>query len=274
MLKRPIPASDEPLPVVGLGTYQSFDVGTGAAGREPVREVLRLFAASGGTLVDSSPMYGKSESVVGDLASGLGLVGKLFMATKVWTSGREAGIAQMEASFRRMKVERMDLMQIHNLLDWKTHLATLKQWKAAGRVRYLGITHYHSGAYADLERLMKTKDYEFVQFNYSIAEREAEDRILPLARELGVAVIVNRPFAQASLFSRVRGREVPAWAAEFDCKSWGQFFLKYILGHPAVTCVIPATSKPQHMEDNMGAGLGRLPDEATRRKMVAYMDSL
>jgi diketogulonate reductase-like aldo/keto reductase len=219
-------------------------------------------------------MYGPSESVVGDLAAELGLIGKLFMATKVWTSGREAGIRQMEESLRRMKVERMDLMQIHNLLDWKTHLATLKQWKAAGLIRYIGITHYHSGAYAELERLMKTKDFEFVQFNYSIAEREAEERILPLARELGVAVIVNRPFAQASLFSRVRGKEVPAWAAEFDCKSWGQFFLKYILGHSAVTCIIPATGKPQHLLDNMMAGIGRLPDEATRRKMAAFTDSL
>ena len=273
-IARPIPSSGELLPVVGLGTYQSFDVGSDAAEREPVKEVLRQFAQRGGTLVDSSPMYGPSESVVGDLASGLGLIGKLFMATKVWTSGRDAGIAQMQESMRRMKVERMDLMQIHNLLDWKTHLATLKQWKATGRVRYIGITHYHSGAYADLERLMKTGDYDSVQFNYSIAEREAEQRILPLAQETGVAVIVNRPFAQASLFSRVRGKTVPEWAAEFDCQSWAQFFLKYILGHPAVTCVIPATAKPQHLADNMMAGVGRLPDEKLRRKMIAFMDSL
>jgi len=262
------------LPVVGLGTYQSFDVGSGAAEREPLKEVLRLFAAQGGKLVDSSPMYGPSESVVGDLATALGITAQLFMATKVWTSGREGGIRQMEDSLRRMKVERMDLMQIHNLLDWKTQLATLKQWKATGRIRYIGITHYHSGAYGELERLMKTKDFEFAQFNYSIAEREAEERILPLANELGVAVIVNRPFAQASLFARVRGKEVPSWAAEFDCKSWGQFFLKYILGHSAVTCVIPATGKPQHLLDNIGAGVGKLPDEATRRKMAAFMDSL
>lgn len=274
MMKRPIPSSGELLPVVGLGTYQSFDVGGSPAERDPLREVLRLFVQQGGTLVDSSPMYGPSESVVGDLAVELGLIGKLFMATKVWTSGRDAGIRQMEESLRRMKVERMDLMQIHNLLDWKTHLATLKQWKVAGRIRYIGITHYHSGAYADLERLMKSKEFEFVQFNYSIAEREAEERILPLAHELGIAVIVNRPFAQASLFSHVRGKDMPAWAAEFDCKSWGQFFLKYILSHPAVTCVIPATGKPQHLTDNMGAGTGKLPDEATRRRMAALMDSL
>jgi diketogulonate reductase-like aldo/keto reductase len=274
MTKRQIPSSGEALPVIGLGTYQSFDVGGGASEREPLKDVLRGFVRQGGKVVDSSPMYGSSESVVGDLATELGIAGQLFMATKVWTSGREAGIRQMEESLRRMKVERMDLMQIHNLLDWKTHLATLKQWKAAGRIRYIGITHYHSGAYAELERLMKTKDFQFVQFNYSIAEREAEERILPLARELGVAVIVNRPFAQASLFSRVRGKEVPAWAAEFDCRSWGQFFLKYIISHPAVTCVIPATGKPQHLIDNMGAGVGKLPDEAARKKMAAFMDSL
>jgi diketogulonate reductase-like aldo/keto reductase len=274
MATRPIPASGEMLPVVGLGTYQSFDVGGGASERDPLKEVLRLFVQQGGKLVDSSPMYGPSESVVGDLAAELGITGQLFMATKVWTSGREAGIRQMEESLRRMKVSRMDLMQIHNLLDWKTHLGTLQQWKAAGRIRYIGITHYHSGAYAELERLMKMKDFEFVQFNYSIAEREAEERILPLAREIGIAVIVNRPFAQASLFSRVRGKDVPAWAAEFDCQSWGQFFLKYILGHAAVTCVIPATGKPQHLLDNMGAGTGKLPDESTRRKMAAFMDSL
>jgi diketogulonate reductase-like aldo/keto reductase len=274
MAARPIPASGEMLPVVGLGTYQSFDVGSGASEREPLKDVLRLFVQQGGKLVDSSPMYGPSESVVGDLADELGISGRLFMATKVWTSGRDAGILQMEESLRRMKVPRMDLMQIHNLLDWKTHLGTLKQWKAAGRIRYIGITHYHSGAYAELERLMRTKDFEFVQFNYSIAEREAEERILPLAREIGIAVIVNRPFAQASLFSRVRGKDVPAWAVEFDCKSWGQFFLKYILGHPAVTCVIPATGKPQHLLDNMMAGIGALPDAAMRKRMVEYMNSI
>jgi diketogulonate reductase-like aldo/keto reductase len=272
--KRPIPRVGELLPVVGLGTYQSFDVGNGVGERDPLKEVLRLFVQHGGALVDSSPMYGSSESVVGDLAADLGITGQLFMATKVWTSGREAGIRQMEESLRRMKVARMDLMQIHNLQDWATHLKTLQAWKAAGRIRYMGITHYHSGAYGDLERLMKSRAFDFVQFNYSMAEREAEGRILPLAQETGTAVIINRPFAQASLFSRVRGKEVPAWAAEFECKSWGQFFLKYILGNPAVTCVIPATSKPHHLVDNMGAGVGKLPDEKTRRRMVAFMDKL
>ncbi|HWA13056.1 MAG TPA: aldo/keto reductase [Burkholderiales bacterium] len=272
--KRAIPRSGEMLPVVGLGTYQSFAVGSGADGRGPLKEVLRLFVEHGGKLVDSSPMYGPSEGVVGDLAAELELTDRLFMATKVWTSGRESGIRQMEESMRRMKVRRMDLMQIHNLQDWKTHAKTLQEWKAAGRIRYTGITHYHSGAYDELERLMKTKQFDFVQFNYSISEREAEDSVLPLAQDTGTAVIVNRPFAQAGLFSRVRGKEVPAWAAEFDCRSWGQFFLKYILAHPAVTCVIPATSKPKHLVDNMGAGVGRFPDPAMRRRMTAYIDAL
>lgn len=271
--KRRIPRSNEMLPVVGLGTYQSFAVGRDAGERAPLKEVLRLFVEHGGTLVDSSPMYGTSEGVVGDIASELGLSEKLFMATKVWTSGRESGIRQMEESMRLMKVRRMDLMQIHNLQDWKTHAKTLQEWKAAGKIRYAGITHYHSGAYDELERLMKTKQFDFVQFNYSISEREAEESVLPLAQETGTAVIINRPFAQASLFSRVRGREIPEWATEFDCRSWGQFFLKYILGHPAVTCVIPATSKPKHLVDNMGAGVGRLPDAAMRKKMAAYLDS-
>mgnify|MGYP000712036098 CR=1 FL=1 len=272
--KRPIPRSGEMLPMVGLGTYQAFGVGQDRNERDPLKEVLRLFVEHGGALVDSSPMYGTAESVVGDLAAEQGLTSKLFMATKVWTTGRDAGIRQMEESMQRMKVTRMDLMQIHNLQDWKTHAKTLKEWKAAGRIRYTGLTHYHSGAYGELERLIKTKDFDFVQFNYSISEREAEESLLPLAQDTGTAVIINRPFAQASLFSRVRGKEVPAWAAEFDCRSWGQFFLKYILSHPAVTCVIPATSKPHHLVDNMGAGIGKLADAAMRKKMVYYMDKL
>jgi aryl-alcohol dehydrogenase-like predicted oxidoreductase len=260
LIKRPIPSSGELLPVVGLGTYQSFDVGADAGEREPVRQVLRLFAQQGGTVVDSSPMYGPSESVVGDLADELGLIGKLFMATKVWTSGRDAGIAQMEESMRRMQVERMDLMQIHNLLDVETHTKTLREWKTAGRVRYIGITHYHSGAFRDLERLVKTKQYDFAQFNFSMAEREAEDRLLPACAESG--------------FSRVIGKSLPPWAADFDCTSWSQFFLKWILGHPAVTCVIPGTRRRAHLEDNLQAGVGRLPDAQTRRRMLEYLQQV
>jgi diketogulonate reductase-like aldo/keto reductase len=274
IIKRAIPRTGEQIPVIGLGTYDAFDVGSAETDRAALQDVLKSFAAAGGSLVDSSPMYGRAEAVVGDLTAGLGLRRSLFLATKVWTSGRDAGIRQMEDSFRLMKTQTMDLMQIHNLLDWKTHTATLKDWKKQGRVRYIGITHYHEGAYDDLERLIKTRDYDFVQLNYSIAEREAESTVLPLAQEMDVAVIANRPFAKASLFSRVRGKQVPDWAAEFDCKSWAQFFLKYIVSHPALTCAIPATSKPKHLADNMEAAYGRLPDAKARRRMAEYVDSL
>jgi diketogulonate reductase-like aldo/keto reductase len=223
-------------------------------------------------VIDSSPMYGQAERVAGDLAAELGLRDSLFFATKVWTSGREAGIREMEQSFKLLRTDRMDLMQVHNLLDVETHTKTLREWKAAGRVRYIGITHYHSGAYADLERLVKTREYDFVQLNFSMAEREAQDRLLPVCAESGTAVIVNRPFAGADLFGRVKGRSLPAWAAEFDCASWGQFFLKWILGHSAVTCVIPGTRRTAHLLDNVQAGIGRLPDAATRRRMVEYME--
>ena len=273
-IKRAVPSSGEQLPVIGLGTYQALDVGSDPAAREPLKQVLRELVAKGGSLVDSSPMYGRAEEVVGDLSAELSLRPSLFLATKVWTSGKEAGILQMEESLRLMRTQAMDLMQIHNLLDWRTHTATLKDWKQKGRVRYIGITHYHSGAYDELERLIKTRDYDFVQLNYSIAEREAERSILPLAQQTGVAVIANRPFAQANLFSRVRGKAVPAWAAEFDCTTWAQFFLKYIVSHPALTCAIPATNKPEHMLDNMSAAYGRLPDERTRQKMASLVDSL
>jgi len=273
-VKRAIPASGEQIPVIGLGTYQAFDVGTSASDRAPLKEVLQALVNNGGSVVDSSPMYGRAEEVVGDLTAELGLRPSLFLATKVWTSGRDAGVRQMEESFRLLKTQTIDLMQIHNLADWKTHTATLKQWKQQGRVRYIGITHYHEGAYDDLERLIKTRQYDFVQLNYSIAEREAENSVLPLAQEMGVAVIANRPFAKASLFSRVRGKQLPEWARDFDCSSWAQFFLKYIVSHPALTCAIPATSNPKHMQDNMMAGVGRLPDANTRRRMAQYADEL
>jgi diketogulonate reductase-like aldo/keto reductase len=273
-IKRPIPSSGELLPVIGLGTYQAFDVGNDGSARTQLKQVLNELVAKGGSVVDSSPMYGRAEAVVGDLTAELNLRPSLFLATKVWTSGKDAGIRQMEESFRLMRTQTMDLMQIHNLVDWRTHTATLKDWKQKGRVRYVGITHYHSGAYDELERLIKTREYDFVQLNYSIAEREAERSILPLAQEKGVAVIANRPFAQSSLFSRVRGKTVPPWAADFDCTSWAQFFLKYIVSHPALTCAIPATNKSEHMRDNMGAAYGRLPDQATRQKSASLEDTL
>lgn len=271
-LTRPIPSSDEPLPVIGLGTWQTFDVGNDAAARAPLREVLKLLDRN---VVDSSPMYGTSESVAGDLIAELGLRSRLFVATKVWTSGRAEGVRQMEISFQRLRVDRLDLMQVHNLVDVGTHTKTLKTWKAEGRVRYIGITHYTSSAYPEVERWLRTGDYDFVQINYSLDEREAEKRILELARDRRVAVIVNRPFAGSSLFRRVRGKALPEWAKEeLGVESWAQYFLKWIVGHPAVTCAIPGTSKPEHMRDNLAAGVGRLPDAALRERMARHVDSL
>jgi diketogulonate reductase-like aldo/keto reductase len=271
MLQRPIPSSGETIPAVGLGTWRTFDVGSAPAERAPLAEVLQRFVALGGRVVDSSPMYGAAESVLGDLGVALAVTDRLFLATKVWTSGREAGIAQMEQSARRLRGRRLDLMQIHNLLDWRTHLRTLRMWKDTGRIRYLGVTHYTSSAYDELERVLRSEPLDFVQVNYSLGEREAERRILPLARERGIAVLVNRPFSEGGLFRRVRGQALPTWAAEVECASWAQIFLKWILAHPAVTCVIPATSRSQHLVDNMTAGTGALPDSAARDRMAALV---
>jgi diketogulonate reductase-like aldo/keto reductase len=274
LIGRPIPATGEMLPAVGLGTWRTFDVGAAPAQRAPLREVLQQFVALGGRVVDTSPMYGAAEEVVGDLGASLGVLPALFLATKVWTRGREAGVAQMEQSLRRLRVERLGLMQVHNLLDWETHLGTLRDWKAAGRIRYVGVTHHTAGAHGDLERVMKATALDFVQLNYSLAERQAERRLLPLARDRGIAVLVNRPYAEGALFRRVGGRPLPPWAADLDCATWGQFFLKWILAHPAVTCVLPATSRPQHLADNMTAGTGRLPDPAMRERMAGHLQRL
>lgn len=274
LIQRTIPSSGEKLPVIGLGTWQVFDAGNDAAARAPLKDVLRVFFAAGGRLLDSSPMYGSSESVVGDLCSELNACEPLFMATKVWTRGREEGIREMETSFRRMKVKQMDLMQVHNLLDVATHTRTLLDWKAQGRVRHIGITHYTASAYAEVEKSLKSAPWDFLQINYSLGEREAEQRLLPLARERGVAVIANRPFAEGAMFRRVRGKPLPPWAGEIGVASWAQYFLKWILGHPAVTAAIPGTGKAEHMADNLAAGRGALPDERQRQRMAAYYDSL
>ncbi len=274
LIERAIPSSGEKLPVIGVGTWQTFDVGGDAAARAALREVLTLFVQAGGRVIDSSPMYGSSETVTGDLTAGAGLAGKLFVATKVWTSGRDEGIRQMEQSFARLRVARMDLMQVHNLVDAATHTKTLEDWKARDRVRYLGITHYTSSAYAEVEHWLKTGRYQFLQINYSLAERSSEDRLLPLARDKNVAVVINRPFAEGALFRRVGGKAVPAWAAEFGATTWAQFFLKWIVSHPAVTCAIPGTGKPEHMADNLAAGKGLLPDAAMRLRMARHFDSL
>ena len=259
------------LPRIGLGTWQTFDVGNDAAARAPLREVLKLL---NGNVVDSSPMYGSSETVAGDLIAELGMRERLFVATKVWTSGRAEGIRQMETSFKRLRVERMDLMQIHNLLDVAVHTKTLRDWKQNGKVRYIGITHYTSSAYSDVERWLKAEQYDFLQINYSLGEREAESKILNLAKDKSVSVIINRPFAEGALFRRVKGKPLPPWAAELGIASWAQYFLKWIVSHPAVTCAIPGTSRPEHMKDNLAAGQGVLPDEDQRRKMAAYFESL
>lgn len=272
--RRAIPRSGELLPVIGLGTYVVLDVAADAPEMAELREVLSGFTAAGASVIDSSPMYGRAEARVGDLTATPAMREKLFLATKVWTSGREAGIAQMRNSFKLMRTQKIDLMQVHNLQDTATHMKTMREWKQAGTLRYLGITHYHAGAYAELEKLLKTREYDFVQFNYSLAEREAEARLLNIAADSGTAVIINRPFAQGELFPRVRGKALPEWAAEFDCDSWAQFFLKYIVAHPAVTCVIPGTGKLAHLRDNLKAGRGRLPDARMRQRMAAHIESL
>ncbi len=274
MIKRKIPKSGEMLPVVGIGTYDTFDVGPKAAERTELKQVLQEFAALGGTVIDSSPMYGEAERVVGDLTAELNNRDQYFFATKVWTNGRDAGVRQMDQSFKLMRTATMDLMQIHNLLDLDVHTRTLREWKASGKIRHLGITHYHVGAHAELEKVIKTNTYDTVQFNYSMVEREAEARLLPACAEAGVAVIINRPFAQANLFGRVKGKPLPPWCADFDCTSWAQFFLKFLLGHPAVTCVIPGTRRVTHLKDNMQAGMGRLPDAAMRRRMLEFFTAL
>ncbi|MFO1349683.1 MAG: aldo/keto reductase [Gammaproteobacteria bacterium] len=275
LLKRPIPSTGELIPAIGLGTYNAFDISLNdRADRTACAEVLRLFAEGGGALVDSSPMYGKAEAAIGALTGELGLHSKLFMATKVWTSGREAGIQQMESSFQKMGAKTMDLMQIHNLVDWRTHLQTLRDWKAQGRIRYLGITHYQSGAFAELESILRAEALDFVQLNYAIDDRAAEERLLPLAQERGVAVLANRPLGAGRLVGAVKNATLPAWAAELDCPTWGAFLLKFILSHPAITCAIPATRNAAHMHDNLLAGIGRLPDQQERERMATWIEHL
>ena len=270
-LKRAVPRTGEPLPAIGLGTWQTFDLAEDNSSREPLKEVLRAFVQLGGSVIDSSPMYGHSESVVGALATELAVQKQLFLATKVWTRGREAGIKQMEESLRRLRVDRVDLMQVHNLVDWRTHLATLRHWKDQHKLRYIGVTHYAASAYEELAGVLESQEVDFVQLNYSIAERDAEPRLLPLALDRRVAVLVNRPFAQGALFRKVPGKSLPVWAKEIGCATWSQFFLKFIVSHPAVTCVIPATSKIEHLIDNMQAGVGPLPDTAMRERMARYV---
>ncbi len=267
-VRKAIPASGERLPVIGMGSWITFDVGDDADARAQRVRVLQAFFDHGGALVDSSPMYGSAQEVIGHALARVRNRQVLFAATKVWTLGRGAGIRQVEDAERLWGVARFDLMQVHNLLDWETHLPTLKAMKAAGRLRHVGVTTSHGRRHDDLEALMRREPLDFVQLTYNLVDREAEQRLLPLAAERGIAVIANRPFQGGALFRRVRGRPLPGWAVEIDCSSWAQAMLKFVVSHPAVTCAIPATSRIDHMIDNMGAGFGRLPDAALRRRML------
>ena len=276
-MKRSIPRTGEAVCPVGLGTWQVFDVAGDNAARAQAKEALKAFAELGGEVVDSSPMYGSSEAVTGDLAAELGVHQRLFIATKVWTQGREAGIQQMRDSMKKLRSAQkgpLDLMQVHNLVDTGTHLATLRGWKKEGLVRYLGVTHYHAGAHADLEKAIRSADVDFMQVNYSIAEPQADQRLLSAAAESGVAVIINRPFAEGAMFRRVQGKPLPPFAADIGATSWAQLFLKWIIAHPAVTCVIPGTRSAQHVADNLGAATGALPEAAARRRIAEYFRTL
>jgi diketogulonate reductase-like aldo/keto reductase len=274
MLAKPIPSSGEMLPAVGIGTYKGFDLADGAASRARLAEVLRRLFAAGGTIVDSSPMYGRAEARAGQALASLGRQRDAFVMTKVWTSGREAGLGQMRDSLAFFGVERIALMQIHNLVDWRTHLPVLREWKAAGRFQYIGLTHYTAGAFGDLEAVLRQEPMDFLQIPYSIAERAAEARLLPLCREKGVAVIANVPLGAGRLMRAAKGKPVPDWAHDFGGGTWAQFFLKYLLGHEACTCVIPGTGNAEHAADLLAAGEGRLPTEAERRRMVEALGAL
>jgi diketogulonate reductase-like aldo/keto reductase len=274
MTTRKVPASGEEIPVIGMGSSNTFDVGAAALERAPLGEVLRGLVAGGGTVIDTSPMYGRAETVLGDLIDDLGLRPRLWLATKVWTRGRAAGAAQIEQSYARLRTTKLELLQIHNLLDWREHVPTIRALQDSGKLHYSGITHYRADAHAELERVLGAERFDWLQVNYSLAEPEAATRLLPYCRDKGIAVMVNRPFADGTLFDRVRGKPLPPWATELGCASWGQFFLRWIAAHPAVTCIIPATSKPRHMADNLASGLAPLPDEAQRERMRAYWASL
>lgn len=271
MHTRPIPRTGEQLPVLGLGTWQTFDVDPDPAARAPIDAVLRAFLDGGARVIDSSPMYARSEEVTGDELATIGAVGKAFLATKVWTSGKREGIAQMKRSMTRMRTTRLDLMQIHNLLDFRTHLPVLREWKAAGTIRYLGVTHYQHGHFDLIEKLMREEQLDFIQVPYSVVDRIAEQRILPAARDTGTAVLVMTPFESGALFAKVRGTPLPAWAGELECTSWAQLFLKFVIGHPAVTCPLAATSNPAHIADNLRAGFGPLPDETLRAELASAL---
>lgn len=269
---RAIPSSGEIIPVVGLGTWKTFDVGPSAREREPQKNILINLLNKGGSIVDTSPMYGASETIIGDLSTQLQNNDQLFIATKVWTTGKQSGIDQMNKSFSLLKRKQIDLMQIHNLVDWKTHYKTLQQWKEEGKIKYIGITHYVNSAHDEIIDIMRSVTLDFVQINYSLTARNLENRLLRLAEEKKVAIMVNQPFNGGSIFNQVRNKTLPTWAKEFDCTTWPTFFLKYMLADPAVTCVIPGTSNPIHMTENLMAGIGKLPDADQRKRMISLIE--
>lgn len=273
MLLRKIPGSEETIPAIGLGTWQTFDVTPDDRSLAPLNEVLRDFLQEGGTVIDSSPMYGRAEETIGILSQRLSESErrKIFLATKVWTKGEAAGRAQIEASFRKMKSEKIDLFQIHNLLDVSAHLKTLRELKEKGKIRYIGLTHFTPSAFAEMERIAIRDKTEFLQIPYSILTREAENRLLPFAAQNGIAILVNRPFEEGGLFRRTKGKVLPEYFKEWGCDSFAQAFLKYIISHPAVTCVIPATAKLSHLQDNMRAGFGNLPENAERKRFLSNL---
>jgi len=274
MLSKQIPSSGEQLPVIGLGTLQAFDVGGTAEERAALGEVLKLLANQGGTLVDTSPRYGRAEAVVGDLCAELNLTDELFFATKVFSEGEQAGIDEMATSIEHLHTPVVDLMQVHSMRDWEVHLPSIRKLKEEGKVRYIGITIHRDTGHEQMMQLMREENLDFIQVNYNVIERGAAKEVLPLAQELGVAVMINVPFAKAELFKKTSGIALPDWASDFDCDSWAQFFLKYVISHPAVTCVIPRTGNPHHMADNLMAGFGELPDHDTRLRMESFIDSL
>lgn len=269
MHTRKIPSTGEDLPVIGCGTWQTFDVGPSQAERAPRAEVLKVLFEAGGSVIDCSPMYGRAEGVVGDLLAAAGTRDKAFLATKVWTTGRDKGVAQMNESFRLLRTDRIDLMQIHNLLDWQTHLPTLRAWKAEGRIRLMGITHYTDSMHSALEAVLQLGGFDFVQVDYAMDDRSVERRLLDFARDNGVAVMINQPFGGGELLRKLSARKLPDWAGEIGCTSWAQILLKFVLAHPAVTCVIPGTRKPEHMHDNVQAGLGVYPDAKLLDRMTS-----
>jgi diketogulonate reductase-like aldo/keto reductase len=273
-IKRAIPSSGELLPIIGMGTSRTFDVGSNREEIGRLAEVMQVFFGGGGALIDSSPMYGSSEMVLGELLKTTKNKKNVFSATKVWIYGRESGIKQMNESLKLWGLKSFDLMQIHNLRDWKVHIKTLKDWKEEGKIRYFGITTSHGRDHEEFEKIEKSEKLDFAQFSYNIEDRVAEKRLLPLARAKNIATIINRPFRRGGLFKKVRGKPLPEWASEFDCTSWAQFFLKFIASNPDVTNIIPASSNAKHMADNMAAGFGRLPDKKTRGRMIEYYEKL